>query len=240
MQDMNAVLVISDNKEMVVFLRKTVNEKNIANAIFSYACSPKSEVNDLEWIREIDVKEEKESIAQEFDLVLSLHCKQLFPEYLVRKSRCINIHPGLNPYNRGFYPQVFSIINDLPCGATIHEIDEKVDNGPVIAQREVDINTLDTSLTAYQRITEAEKKLIVENIENLVSGSYETYSTPEGNLNLKSDFEKLCEIDLDDANTFENHIKKLRALTHGDYKNAYFKDKNGKKVYIRIDLCRDE
>ena len=42
---------------------------------------------------------------------------------------CVNIHPALLPYNRGAYPNVWSIIERTPAGVTIQYIDEGVDTG---------------------------------------------------------------------------------------------------------------
>ena len=53
----------------------------------------------------INLKKQTEEFFDSYDLFLSLHCKQLFPDELVLNHRCINIHPGLNPYNRGWFPQ---------------------------------------------------------------------------------------------------------------------------------------
>ena len=72
-----------------------------------------------------------------YDLFLSLHSKQLFPDALVETRPCFNVHPGLNPHNRGWFPQVFSILNGLPCGVTIHNMDTQLDHGPIAWQEEV-------------------------------------------------------------------------------------------------------
>ena len=45
-------------------------------------------------------------------------------------------------------------------------------------------------------------------------------------------------INLGDVDTFEGHINKLRAMTYGDYKNAYFYDEDGNKIYIKIELSK--
>src|SRR5690349_163732 len=66
------------------------------------------------------------------DVVISLHSKQIFPPGLVSGARCVNVHPGLNPFNRGWTPHVFSLVNGLPAGATIHEIDAEIDHGAII------------------------------------------------------------------------------------------------------------
>ncbi|NJO92836.1 MAG: dTDP-4-amino-4,6-dideoxyglucose formyltransferase [Chloroflexia bacterium] len=165
--------------------------------------------------------------------MISLHCKQLFPTELVNTIKCINIHPGLNPYNRGWFPQVFSIINKMPLGATIHEIDEELDHGNIIAQQEIVVYPWDTSLTAYNRVLETELILIQDNIISIFENTYSTIAPKkEGNINYKKDFDEICQLDLQEVNELGYFIDKLRALTHGNYPNAYFFDKNIEKKYM--------
>ena len=172
------------------------------------------------------------NIDSKYELVISAHCKKLFPPKLVNSFRCINIHPGLNPYNRGYYPQTFSLINKLPVGATIHEIDEELDHGPIICQEEIKIQSTDTSFSLYNKIIKKEIELFENNFNSIINNNYTTITPKnEGNLNLKKDFDKLCKINLDSIDTFENHINLLKALTFDKYKNAYFIDKNGEKIY---------
>lgn len=239
------ILLISDNIELLDRFRKIVegkrsfvseNDITIDYSFSSWNKALKEKFAGESWISPLNVKKEPRKIAAAYDLVISLHCKQIFPDELVENVRCVNIHPGLNPYNRGWFPQVFSIINGLPSGATIHEIDTRLDHGPVICQKEVPVRSWDTSITAYNRILDAEMELLEDHFEAILTGEYETFSTEEGNLNLKADFDKLCELDLDDEDTMRNHLNKLRALTHGDYANAFFRDENGKKIYVKVSL----
>lgn len=174
-------------------------------------------------------------IIQEYDLVFSLHCKQIFPSELVENVCCINFHPGLNPHNRGMYPQAFSIINGLPVGATIHLMDAEVDHGEIIAQKKVDIEVSDTSLEVYKKIIEVEKELISKNVFDIVSGSYNTKMPQhEGNYNEEKDYRALCELDLNSFASFGEHLNILRATTHGEFKNAYFVDDTGNKYFVRV------
>jgi hypothetical protein len=41
---------------------------------------------------------------------------------------------------------------------------------------------------------------------------------------------------LNQVGTFGEFIDRLRALTHGDFRNAYFIDSSGVKVFVRISL----
>lgn len=188
-------------------------------------------------VEPIDIKDPK---LYKYEIIFSLHCKQLFPKELTEKVRCINIHPGYNPYNRGWYPQVFSILNGLSFGVTIHEIDPKIDHGPIIIQEKIKIESHDTSLSVYEKVVDVEMKLLNKHILDIINKNYNFVILPqEGNINYKKDFNALKELDLKNIDTLENHIKLLRALSHGDYKNAYFIDKDGNKIYIKIELTKE-
>ena len=184
----------------------------------------------------IRLSEKDNGFFGQYDVFFSLHSKQIFPESLVSSHRCINIHPGYNPYNRGWYPHVFSILNQEPVGVTIHEMDTKLDHGPIIAQKEVEVYSYDTSYDIYQRILQVETGMLEEYLEVLVSGDYET--TPmksEGNINYKRDFERICKLNLESQGTLKEHIDLLRATTFNGYKNAYFME-NGNRIYVSITL----
>ena len=239
----NSVLILSDNKQLVSALLDIIKEQQLEQLYqFDFVCSPLSSSIEVDkhyvTLVPFNIKKKYEEAIEKYDLVISLHCKQLFPAELVRAVRCVNVHPGLNPYNRGWFPQVFSILNGLPLGATIHEIDEQLDHGAIIVQKPVELNSWDTSLTAYNRVVQAEIELLKEHFAQICKGTYSvTRPNKEGNLNLKKDFNALCELDLNEKASVGDIIDKLRALSHGDYKNAWFIDgATGKKVYVKIDL----
>jgi len=238
----NRILVISDNAHLIERFRAIIVELNqpLQDAQFEFACSKKNVGLQQELhIPGLDVKhDDLASITTDFDLVISLHCKQIFPAEMVQAVRCVNVHPGLNPYNRGWFPQVFSIMNGLPLGATIHEIDEQVDHGPIIAQREVSVRSDDTSLTCYERVLEAECELLYEFLPSIVANSYVTMRPAEGNYNSLADFRELCQLDMHQTVRAGDLINRLRALTHGDYHNAFFIDEQGEKVFVSLSLER--
>lgn len=194
----------------------------------------------IEQLEEIDVKKDYLAVIQKYSTVISLHCKQIFPGQLVNAIPCINIHPGYNPYNRGWYPQVFAIIGKTKLGATIHMMDEKVDHGAIIDRQEVEIKSHYTSKEAYEAVLKAELDLFRKNIRNIVTGNFGTFEPEiEGDYHSIDDYRKLCELNLNESTTLGNAIDKLRALSHGEYKNAYFYDKEGNKIFIKIELSKD-
>lgn len=235
--------VITDNHKIVKEFERVIRGIDMSINL-NYYCSKPSNIEDFEGlkIQPIDLKKNFNSlIEKKFSIIFSIHCKQLFPSELVKSGLCVNLHPGYNPINRGWYPQVFSIINNLETGATLHVIDEQLDHGLIIARKKVDKFGWDTSLSLYNRIVDAEIELLEENLESLLLGKF-TSEKPEneGNLFLKKDFNDLLKIDLDKKATYGEVIDHLRSLSHEDFKNAYFVDKEtGKKVYLSINIKID-
>jgi len=204
------VLVLSDNSHVLNWSKRIFNIRKKDN---HFTFTDSDAINP-----QIDFKH----IIDNYDLVFSLHCKKIFPEALHKNIRCINVHPGYNPYNRGMFPHVWSMVNGKLTGATIHEITGQIDNGPIIARAHVDITPNDTSETLYSRILLKEMELLEIHRDLILEGTYHTFPfTPDGNYNSMEDFKRLCNIDPTEIGTFQQFFDKLRALSHGDYCNAH-------------------
>ena len=236
---MKKVLVITDNIYLLKRFRELIFRLRL-NADFDFARSPGESDNSLmriDGLRVVNIKRDWKREVEGYDLVISVHCKQIFPAAMTKSVRCVNVHPGLNPYNRGWYPQVFSIINGLPWGATIHEVDEKLDHGKIIIQEEMELHSWDTSLSAYTRVLDKEIELLERALPKIVAGRYSgKLMEEEGNINVKKDFKELCTLNLNENLTMRDAINRLRALSHGKYNNAFFHDDSGNKVYVRLIL----
>ncbi len=244
----NKVAIITDNPYLAEKFYGILKAKGIIGVLEKVVifCSPKSNPVDFFtkesiFVDTINLKKQTDidHLTTNFELVFSIHCKQLFPKDLINTCKCINVHPGYNPINRGWFPQIFAIIHDLEIGATIHEIDEKLDHGAIIARRKVQKLATDTSEMLYERILAKELELIDEYIVSILNDTYTTVSMEnEGNLFLKKDFETLKEIDLDKKVSFKEAIDYMRAMTFEKYDNAYFLDEKGEKVYLKISLYK--
>lgn len=243
------VLIISDNAsiaEIIATINKT--QVNEAEALFQYAISPFSEKKKFNFavfgevkVLDLRIPSVIQGIMDSYDMVISIHCKQIFPPNLVKAKKCINIHPGYNPINRGWYPQVFAIIHDLEIGATIHEIDEELDHGAIIDRVKVEKYPHDTSFSLYNRVVAAEIDLWKKNVRGIINESYFAFQPEEeGVLYLKKDFNGLLELDLHEHMTLGRAIDRLRALTFDGYRNAYFLDESGKKTFVEIKLTPEE
>lgn len=74
------------------------------------------------------------------------------------------------PWNRGADPNLWSFLEKTPSGVTIHEIDEGIDTGPIIAQVRVkqDIKS-GTLATSYAKLTFEIENLLFKNLSAIFS-----------------------------------------------------------------------
>jgi UDP-2,4-diacetamido-2,4,6-trideoxy-beta-L-altropyranose hydrolase len=78
----------------------------------------------------------------------------------------VNLHISYLPWNRGADPNVWSLIDNSPKGVTIHYIDEGVDTGDILVQREIFIDeTHETLRSSYDILNAAIRELFMENWE---------------------------------------------------------------------------
>ncbi|HZY82563.1 MAG TPA: dTDP-4-amino-4,6-dideoxyglucose formyltransferase [Cyclobacteriaceae bacterium] len=233
---MKKLAIVSDNPFLVESIKVMLGRRSDCAADFFYSVINKGPGKLIELgSQPIDVKKEYSKLTSSYDLVLSLHCKQIFPAALINSLPCYNLHPGFNPHNRGWFPQVFSIINKLPAGATLHKMDEQIDHGEIIDQEPVAIDACDTSLDVYDKIMLAELKILDRSFDKLISGNYKPIIPAEGNYNSIGDYRKLQKLDLDATMRVGEVIDLLRALSHPPYKNAWFIDPvSGEKVFVEV------
>jgi phosphoribosylglycinamide formyltransferase-1 len=95
-------------------------------------------------------------------VVLAGFMRILGPVFLAAYSRrIINIHPSLLPKHRGSNAAAQALTaGDKVTGCTVHYVDEGVDTGKIIAQREVPVQPGDTAESLQARIQTAEHELL--------------------------------------------------------------------------------
>ena len=87
------------------------------------------------------------------------------------KGRLVNIHPSLLPDFPGAHAQRDAIeAGARVSGCTVHFVDEGVDSGPIIEQREVPVLESDTIDTLTDRIKLAEHDLYPKVLDDISSG----------------------------------------------------------------------
>ena len=110
------------------------------------------------------------------DLVISIASPQIFKNNILNSPKygCINYHTSVLPKYRGRQPLFWALFNDeKEVGITIHEMDDKLDNGLIILQEKLKILSKDTLHSLYLKTIKVGPRLMVKAIKKLESGSAE-------------------------------------------------------------------
>lgn len=97
--------------------------------------------------------------------------------HLIRKpvldalpGKVINLHAALLPFNRGADPNLWSWVEDSPKGVTIHLVDEGLDTGAILAQRQTSFPPGATLASSYARLQDDMVALFAETWPALRAG----------------------------------------------------------------------
>ena len=99
------------------------------------------------------------------DLVVSVGFMRILATDFLKHFPVINTHPALLPLFPGAHAVRDALAaNAIVTGATVHWVDEGVDTGPIIAQREIAVEQGDDESSLHERIKIVERHLIVETL----------------------------------------------------------------------------
>ncbi len=209
--------------------------------IIAAAELPANHVLDASRLAEIEVLEQLR------DLLPSVGLSVYFG-YILRRpfldlfvNGVVNLHPSYLPFNRGAYPNVWSIIDATPAGVTLHFIDEGVDTGAILAQERVPVTPTDTGATLYRKLELSAVELLRSRWSDFRAGCLTplSQSSAKGTLHRRADVARLDYIDLDRSYRASELIDLLRARTFPPHTGAYF-IAGGRKVYLDLRLYEAE
>ena len=122
------------------------------------------------------------------DLIISYGYKHIIKKDVIDAydGKIINLHISYLPWNKGMYPNMWSIIDDTPKGVTIHLIDEGIDTGDILFQCEVKIEDEDTLSSSYWRLREEIEDLFMKKWNIIKTLKFiRTKQVPDGTFHLK-------------------------------------------------------
>lgn len=168
--NLRALLEAADNPlfpARVVAVGSDVPAEGLAHAdqfgVPTFVVNPKAFATREEWAEVLL------SNVQYFepDLVVLAGFMRILPANFVNAltPNLINMHPSLLPE----FPGAHAVRDALAAGATktgatIHVVDEGVDTGPQLAQRELEILPGETEAELHERIKQIERELIVQTV----------------------------------------------------------------------------
>ena len=125
----------------------------------------------VEQPKKIKTQEAKELFASHTAdaAVVVAYGRILPPEFLRAPRRgCINVHFSLLPLYRGAAPANWAIVNgETKTGVTTMFIEEELDSGPILLQRETNIGETETAPELMQRLSGIGADLLSETLAQL-------------------------------------------------------------------------
>lgn len=124
------------------------------------------------WIKgqhhEIVIEQERLEVdwvqREAFDLVISYTYQYIVKQQIIDAvgGNIVNLHTSFLPFNRGSYPNIWSIIDHTPRGVTLHYINSELDKGDIISQKLVPLRNNDTLQSSYDQLDLEAKHLFMD------------------------------------------------------------------------------
>lgn len=108
-----------------------------------------------------------------FDLAILVAYGKIIPKEILQipKYGFINVHPSILPKYRGPSPiQTAILAGEEKTGVTIMLLDQKIDHGPILAQREVTIEKTDTHESLIENLGKIGSDLLIEVLPYYLAG----------------------------------------------------------------------
>jgi len=184
-----------DNKEKIVFMGTPKFASKILEGLFNagfnivaVVCQPDKPVGRKKILTACDVKQKAielkipvytpNRIKKEFEDIVALKPNlivtsaygQIIPKQILDcpKYGCINTHGSLLPKYRGASPIQSAIMNgETSTGMSIMFMNEKMDEGDILYQRQIDIDIHDTSTTLFEKMSELALEMLIEFIPKI-------------------------------------------------------------------------
>lgn len=105
--------------------------------------------------------------------IISANNSYIFKKECVQNNTIINYHNALLPFHKGCNARIWSIWeNDKKTGITWHMVEESIDTGAILTQKEIKLDDNFTALNlldAQHKLAIASFKEAIENLKNKIS-----------------------------------------------------------------------
>lgn len=111
------------------------------------------------------------------DLVfISTEYDRIIKPQMFKTNRLYNIHFSLLPAYKGVYMSAWPILNgEEYTGVTLHEIEQGIDTGDIIAQKKFKISHRETAFSLYSKFIKYGTALVIKNIDHLIRHTYKSH-----------------------------------------------------------------
>ena len=166
-------LIKSGNKPFLVITEadKPVGRKQIMTPLPVKVLAEKYDIPVAQPDKISNWKAEIENLKPDLGIIAAYG--QILPKDIldIPQYGFINVHPSLLPKYRGPSPIQAAILNgDENTGVTIMRISEKMDSGPILSQKEMEINQGETFLSLHDKLAKVGSELLLDILPKLSKG----------------------------------------------------------------------
>lgn len=118
------------------------------------------------------------------DLLISIQGNEIFksPIIALAPKGCLNLHTALLPKYRGLMPSFWVLKNrEEKTGVSVFFVDEGIDSGPILVQREVSINDM-TQEQLIRLTKQVGMECIIEAINRILIGDISTLPNEDSDM----------------------------------------------------------
>ena len=151
----------------------------------------------------------------------------------------LNLHLSYLPHNRGVYPNLWTVVEDIPVGVTIHHMAPRVDTGDILVQDTVEATFSDTAQSVTELTGRKLLALFAEAWPEIVSGrlSGTPQDPQEGSFHHSSEVTQLQTLAPDAEVRVKEFLDRLRALDHPAAGGAEI-TVDGEQYTVEVDITR--
>ncbi|WP_299439330.1 methionyl-tRNA formyltransferase [uncultured Aquimarina sp.] len=154
-----------------------------ASAVKEYALSQNLNILQPTNLKDEDFIEELKKLHPNLNIVVAF---RMLPKVVwnMPEYGTFNLHASLLPDYRGAAPINWAVINgERKTGITTFFIDEKIDTGHIILQKEIEIQDDDTAGVLHDKLMAKGALLVIDTIKEIANGTVTTKEQPkEGEL----------------------------------------------------------
>ena len=177
--------------------------------------------NNIEVFTPNNIKEDYQKIIDiNPDIIITCAYGQIIPKILLDlpKYKCVNVHASLLPKYRGGAPIHHALLNgEVESGITIMYMDEGMDDGDIIKQESISIDTNDNINTLSDKLSILGADLLIRTLPSILEGNIDRVKQNIDEVTFAYIIKRKDE-KISFNNTYKSINNKVRAL----YNRSYF------------------
>lgn len=163
------------------------------------------------------------------DLILSLGYRHILPSKILKLSKfgAYNIHKSLLPMNKGANPVFWTILNNQQAGVSVHQMNSKIDKGPVVMQKKINFDLSYNAKMLYEKLELIQFSMFKKFWKNILNGKLSNVKNNHtSTFHKKKEFLNMINLKFIDKNKFLYFLNFLRASTFPPFRNIVIREKN--------------